>query len=466
MAFPFPTRIQLTALTVSAMFFMEQLDGTILATALPAIARDLHVGTVATSVALTSYIIGLAIFIPASGALADRLGSRTILSLAITVFLICSILCGVAHSLPFLAVMRMLQGAGGALMVPVGRLVVIRDTPRKDLVRAMAWMMLPATLGPLMGPVVGGFITTWFSWRWNFYLNIPVGLLGLLMTWRFIPQVREPSPPPFDVKGMVLAGGGLATLSILAELFSHDAAGWPVLVGLLVGGVVLMAVYSRHASRITDPLLDFRLMRFPTFRISLVAGAATRIAVGSLPFLLPTFLQIGAGLNAAQSGVITFVGPLGSIAIRPLVPAILKRWGFRRVLMINALSAAVIFALIAAYRPPMPLWTISVVLVLAGAAQAVQFSAYNTVAYADIPPQRMSAATSLYSTMQQIMLSSGICIAAGTLTLLNALSGQSEPTLNDFSIALLVTGGISILATPIAATMPPAAGADMSGNRS
>ncbi len=461
---PSPTSTQLTALIVGSMFFMEQLDGTILATALPAIAHSLHVDTVATSVALTSYIIGLAIFIPASGALADRLGSRTILMLAICIFVGSSIFCGRAHSLLFLAAMRTIQGIGGALMVPVGRLAVIRSTPRDQLVRTMTWMMLPATLGPLMGPVVGGYITTWLSWRWNFYLNIPVGVIGLFLTYRYIPEVREPTPPAFDVKGLFLAGGGLAILSVFAELFSHGS-GSPLLVSCFLGvGLVLLGIYAYHAGRTSFPLLDLRLMRVQTFRISVFGGAASRIAVGSLPFLLPSFLQIGAGLSAAQSGLVTFVAPIGAIAMRPFVPALLKRWGFRTILMANGSSAALVFALIAAFRPSYPLWLLSVVLMLAGAAQSLQFSAYNTVAYADIPADRMSAATSLYSTMQQIMLSAGICIAAGTLTILSKLHHNTPANMTDYALGFVVTGAISLFAVPLCATLSPSAGASMSGN--
>lgn len=460
----FPTRTQLIALTVSSLLFMEQLDGTILSTALPAIAQSLHVDTVSTSVALTSYIVGLAIFIPASGALADRIGSRTVLLVAISIFVLCSLLCAGAHSLPFLAAMRALQGVGGALMVPVGRLVVIRGTPRDQLVRIMTWMTLPATLGPLLGPVVGGFVTTWLSWRWNFYINIPVGLLGLALTWRYIPQVHEPSPSPFDWHGLCLSGGGLAVLSVFAELFSHGAGNWAVLATLLGAGLMLMVLYMRHAAHLAAPLLDFRLMHFATFRASLLAGAASRIAVGSMPFLLPAYLQLGSGLSAAQSGLVTFIAPVGAILTRPYVPALLKHWGFRRVLMVNGVSAAIVFGLIALYRPGHPLWTLSLVLIVAGATQSIQFSAYNTVAYADIPPGRMSAATSLYATMQQIMLSAGICVAAAVLTLLGDVRGHAQPTSGDFSVAFAVTGLISLLASPLCAIMPVNAGAQMSGN--
>ncbi|MGV4877417.1 MFS transporter [Acetobacter indonesiensis] len=462
---PSVSRVHLTALIVASMLFMEQLDGTILSTALPSIANSLQVDTVATSVALTSYIIGLAIFIPASGALADRLGSRTVLTGAIIIFVTCSVACASAHSLLFLACMRTLQGIGGALMVPVGRLVVLRSTPREELVSTMTWMMLPATLGPLLGPVVGGLITTYLSWRWNFYLNIPVGIIGLILTRRFIPEVKMEQPPPFDLKGLLLAGSGLAFLSIAAELISHNEGTTTLLLVLLGAGGSLMGGYGRHASSLSAPLLDFRLLATPTFRISVMGGAASRIAVGAFPFLIPTFLQIGAGLTATQSGMITFAAPVGAIAMRPWVPALLKRWGFRKVLMANGGSAAILASIIALFQHGQTLWPLYPILFAAGMAQATQFSAYNTIAYADIPATRMSAATSFYSTMQQLMLSLGICIAAGSLTVSCLLHKHAEPRGADFTAAFLTVGLISLLAVPAAAALSPTAGATLSGKK-
>lgn len=459
------SRVHLTALIVASMLFMEQLDGTILSTALPAIANSLHVDTVATSVALTAYIVGLAIFIPASGALADRLGSRKVLTAAIIIFVLCSIACASAQSLLFLACMRTLQGIGGALMVPVGRLVVLRNTPREDLVRTMTWMMLPATLGPLLGPVVGGFITTYLSWRWNFYLNIPVGLIGLFLTRRFIPEVKVEHPPPFDIVGLGLAGGGLALLSIAAELVSHNQGTTTLLFTLLAIGAGLLGIYSVHAQHFSAPLLDFRLLKISTFRISVLGGAASRIAVGAFPFLLPAFLQIGTGLSAAQSGMITFFAPVGAIAMRPFVPAILRKWGFRRVLIVNGFSAGLLAALISGYHAGQALWPLILVLLAAGMAQSIQFSAYNTIAYADISATRMSAATSFYATMQQLMLSLGICIAAGSLTFTCHLYGHAQPIAHDFMIAFLSVGVISFLAAPISACLSPNAGAALSGKK-
>lgn len=264
---------------------------------------------------------------------------------------------------------------------------------------------------------------------------------------------------------MALSGGGLALLSVFAELFSHAEGSITLRLLMLGAGSLLMLAYCFHAFRVPAPLLDFRLMRIATFRVSVFAGAASRVAVGSLPFLLPSFLQIGMGLNAAQSGLVTFTAPIGALITRPFVPAILKRWGFRKVLMFNGVSAAVVFVLVAGFRQPHALWLFSLILAGAGAAQAIQFSAYNTIAYADVPASNMSAATSLYSTMQQIMLSAGICIAAGTLTVLGQIYGHATPTLGDFSVGFLVTGAVSLLAVPFAASLAPSAGASMSGNK-
>ncbi|GBR10816.1 MFS transporter [Acetobacter oeni] len=454
---------QIIALTVSSLLLMEQLDGTILSTALPSIAQSLHVDPVAASVSLTSYIVGLAIFIPASGAVADEFGSRTTLLGAITIFIFCSVLCGQAVSLPMLAAGRMLQGVGGALMVPVGRLVLLRSVAKSELLGTMMWMMLPATLGPMLGPVLGGFITSAFSWRWTFYINVPVGILGLFMTWRYIPQIREPSGKHFDRIGMLQAGGGLALMSFAAEMISHNTKPYWLSAGLLLAGAGLFATYFRHMKHHPNPLLDFSLLTVPTFRLSVTGGAASRIAVGALPFLLPSLLQIGFGLNPAQSGLVTFAAPIGAIFSRLYVIRLFRRYGFRTLMMLTGSGAAVTFALIAFFRPGWPIWPLTIVLICSGAVQAIQFSAYNSIAYADLPENRMSAATSFYSTFQQVMLSAGICIAALAVTTSRIVFGHTSVTAFDFDAGFLVTGLISLLAIPAAGMLSRNAGAAVSG---
>lgn len=458
---------QIIALTISSFLFMEQLDGTILATALPSIAASLHVDPVAASVALTSYIVGLAIFIPASGAVADRFGSRTTLLVAIGLFMSCSLLCGQADSLPVLAFGRMMQGVGGALMVPVGRLVLLRSVAKSELLKTMTWMMMPATLGPMLGPVVGGFITEFLSWRWNFYINVPFGFLGLFMTWKHIPQFRpraqDEHAHPFDLRGMCLAGGGLALLSFGAEMVSHNTRPYWLSISLMGAGASLFLAYLQHMKTCPFPVLDFRLMRVPTFRVSVFSGAASRLAVGALPFLMPALLQIGMGLDPVRSGLIVFAAPIGAMCIRPYVPVIFRRFGFRRVMMTLGWGAGATFALIACFPIGWPYWILTVILLLSGIVQATQFSAYNAIAYADLSEDRMSVATSFYSTFQQIMLSLGICVAALGVTVSRVAHHHAGAQIVDFRMGFLLVGGLSCLAVPLAARLSPDAGASVSG---
>lgn len=460
---PVLRKSRIIALTVSSLLLMDQLDGTILATALPSIARSLHVDPVAASVAMTSYIVGLAIFIPISGAIADRFGSRTTLLVAIALFVVCSAVCGQAQSLAVLTVGRMVQGAGGALMVPVGRLVLLRSVAKAELLSTMMWMMMPATLGPMLGPVVGGFITSALSWRWTFYINVPVGILGMWMTWRHIPEIREPETKPFDFMGMVLAGGGLAFLSFSAEMISHDEQPYWLSALLLLIGAALFSAYFRHMRHHPNPVLDFTLMRVPTFRLSVTGGAAARVAVGALPFLLPSLLQLGFGLSAAASGLVTFAAPVGALCSRLYVTRLFRHFGFRKIMMLGGFGGAITFGLIALGTTGWPIWVFTVILIASGAVQAVQFSAYNSIAYADLPESRMSAATSFYSTFQQVMLSAGICIAALAVTMSRIVRGHEQVTVADFSTGFLVTGAISLLAVPLAASLSEDAGASVSG---
>ena len=461
---PALTPPKLIALTVACMLFMEQLDGTILSTALPAIAKSLDITPVTASVALTSYILGLAIVIPASGAISDHLGSRRTLFLAISIFIVFSFTCGVSSNLPMLAASRTFQGMGGALMVPVGRLVLLQNVQKSELLKTMTWMMLPATLGPLLGPVLGGVITTSFSWRWNFYINIPFGLLGLLMTWRFIPEIRENRQHRFDGKGMLLAGAALALISGGGEMISH--AFRPLWVALLpIGtGILLMTAYFRHMQRVEWPVLDFRLMRIATFRISVLAGAATRIAIGALPFLLPSLLQVGFGLTAARSGFITFAGAIGAVSVRAIVPYMFRTFGFRNIMLITCTTGTLAILAMSIIQPGWPLWPMAMLLGISGFIQATQFSAYNTIAYADIPQEKMSAATAFYTTFQQIMLSTGISVAAMSVTLSRMARGESVAGAFDFDMGLIVSGIAALIAIPFIMQLRKDAGSDISGH--
>ena len=453
------------AMIVASAMFMEQLDGTVLATALPTMAQSFGVDPLLMSVALTSYLLSLAVLIPASGKIADRMGSRTVFRAAIGVFTIGSVFCGLAPNLPVLVAARILQGIGGAMMMPVGRLVLLRSAPRQDLVRIMAWLMVPATLGPILGPPVGGFITTYLNWRWIFYINVPIGIAGIILASRYIEEIREPERVSFDLGGIVLSGVALSCLMAALELLGRGVGSFGLAGGLLMLGIAASLAYWRHARRHPHPVLDFRLMRIATFRLSVFAGTLSRISVGAMPFLLPMMLQLGFGVSAAQSGLITFTSSAGSLFMRATAPWFLRRLGFRRVLIWFGLTACLLIAVSAGFRPGWPLAAIYIVLFVQGFFQSLQFISYNTIAYADVSGAQMSAATAFYTTFQQLSLALGIAMSAAVLAGSMALFGHSEPMLVDFSASLLIVAFVSLFAPLVSASLETNAGSAVSGHR-
>lgn len=461
---PVQTRgYRVIALVVASALFMQQLDGTVLTVALPTMARDLGTPATGLSLALTSYLLALAPFIPASGTLADRFGSRTIFCSAIGVFLLGSIACAQSGSLAMLVIARFIQGIGGAMMVPVGRLVLLRSVAKEDMVQALSWLVMPALAGPILGPPLGGFIVTWLDWRWIFYLNIPIGLLGVLGSIFLIPDVRGDPRARFDISGFILSGASLGCLLFGFELASRPGTGL-VAIGLLLVGLVLGLIYIRHARHTREPILDPTLMRVPTFRLSVIGGSLTRITQGAQPFLLPLMFQIGFGLSAAKTGTITIAGAIGALAMKALAPRVLRRWGFRRSLIVSGLASSAGYATCALFRPDWAVPAIMAVLVVSGFFTSFQFTGYNAIAYADIDKDRMSAATSFYATFQQLTLSLGICTAATVLELGSWASGRGQPALIDFSIAFVVVATISASALIWNRRFAPDAGEAMSGH--
>jgi EmrB/QacA subfamily drug resistance transporter len=454
------------ALIIASAMFMEQLDGTILATALPAMAESFDVSPLHMSVALTSYMLSLAVFIPASGAIADRFGSRNVFRAAIAIFTLGSVLCGISGNLPLLVLSRLLQGIGGAMMVPVGRLVLLRSVPKSELVSAMSWLLVPALIGPVVGPPLGGFIVTWVSWRWIFYINVPIGVVGMWLATRFIPDIRIAEKVRFDGVGFVLSGVSLSCLVFGLEMASRGGTSMSVSTGLIIAGLLVGTGYVWHSRRVANPILDLSLMRFPTFRLSVIAGSLTRITAGSVPFLLPLMMQLGFGMSAAHSGVVTFVSALGAMLMKATAAPVLRLWGFRATLVWNGVLSMVTVALCGAFRPEWPLFAIYAVLLLSGFFQSLQFSAFNTVAYADVPSERFSSATSFYTTFQQLMLSLGICVAAAALHASVTWHGREHAQLPDFTVAFLVVTIVSLIAAPVCLLLPKNAGAEMSGHRS
>ncbi|WP_334175375.1 MFS transporter [Pseudoxanthobacter sp.] len=458
---------RLTALIIAGALFMEQLDATVLTTALPGMAADFGVSVLHMSVALTSYLIALAVFIPASGFVADRFGSRNVFAAAMVLFALGSAACALTTSLPMLVAARLVQGLGGAMMMPVGRLVLLQSVEKRDFVAAMAWMTVPGLLGPMVGPVVGGFFTTYLSWHWAFYINLPMAAVGVIAAFSVIEDVRSPAPGRFDGIGFVLSGAALASLVFGLETLSRRTGSDLLAASLVMAGIGFGIAYAVHARHHVRPILDLTLLKVSTYAASVYGGSLTRIAGGALPFLLPLMMQTGFGMSAAESGLITFAAAGGSFAMKIVARPILRRFGFRSTMVWNAVLSALLIALIGAFRPGWPLPVLYLVLIAAGFFQSLQFTACNTVAYTDLPRARMSAATSLYTTIQQMVLSLGVCTATGVLAAAVALDGRTAEQLvpADFTAAFVAVAAFAMAGTLFYARMPADAGADMSGHR-
>ncbi len=457
-------RTAIIPLIIACALFMENMDSTVLATSLPQIAAAFGESPVRLSFAITAYLFSLAVFIPISGWVADRFGARTVFRLAIVVFLGGSILCGLSSSLPGLVAARLLQGLGGAMMVPVGRLVLLRSVPKDQLVTAMAYLTVPALVGPVVGPLLGGFITTYFHWRWIFWINIPIAVLGLVLATIFIPDTREERPPPLDLAGFGLSSVGLVGIIFGFETIGRGLVPGAVTVALLAAGVIGVLLYVRHAGRVAHPVLDLGLLRVPTFRASVIGGFLFRIGIGALPFLLPLMLQSAFGLSAFGSGQLTFAAALGALTMKLAARPILRRFGFRRVLLTNAMLSALSLAAIALFRPDTPSLVILLVLLVGGFFRSLQFTSINTLGYADIDRQRMSRATSFSSMAQQLSLSVGVGTGALLLHLTMVARSGTVLQTGDF-LPAFVTVGICAAASALAfVSLPAAAGAEVSGH--
>lgn len=458
-----PSRQFVISLIVACAMFMQNLDSTIIATALPAIARSLNESPLQLNVAITCYLLSLAVFIPISGWTADRYGARQVFSAAIVVFTLGSIACGLSQSLWMLVIARIVQGMGGAMMVPVGRLVLLRTVPRSELVRAMSFVSVPALIGPIVGPPLGGFIVTYASWRWIFFINIPIGVIGVLLINLVIKNIEEGTPRPFDLAGFVLTGIGLATLAFGFETLGRGALPLWLSVALLVVGGVSVFLYVRHAARVDHPIIDFALLRIPTYAAATLGGFIFRIGTGALPFLLPLMLQVGFGLSPLKSGLLTFAQAAGAMTMKTSVTTVLRLFGFRNVLVGNAAVGASFIVAYAFFRPSTPHVVIFVLLLAGGFFRSLQMTSINTLSYADVPAAMLSRATSLTSMCQQLSQSVGVGTGATILYLLLTTHGEGALTPTDFSVALLAVGAISLSSVPLFLRMSPDAGNEVSG---
>lgn len=452
-------------LIVACALFMENIDSTVIATSLPEIALSLDEDPIALKLALTSYLLSLAVFIPLSGWMADRFGARNVFRSAILIFTLGSAACGFASSLADFVLFRIVQGMGGAMMVPVGRLVILRSVAKSDLVSALAWLSIPALFGPVIGPPLGGFITTYASWRWIFWINIPIGLLGLALATRYIGDIRESAVPPLDLKGFALSG-----VSLTAFVFGLATVGQSLLppqvsvLMLVVGGAAGVA-YVRHARRVQAPLLDLGLLRIPTFQASILGGSLFRIGIGALPFLLPLLFQIGFGLTPFQSGLLTFTSALGAIAMKATAAPILRRFGFKRVVVVNAVISCLFVGAAALFTPHTPYAVIVAVLLAGGFFRSLQFTSIAALAYSDIDNARMSRATSFVAVAQQVSLSTGVAVAALALEGVRYVEGRTHILADDFWPAFLLVTAIAALSLCFFVRLPSDAGAELTRSR-
>ncbi|SNB56688.1 drug resistance transporter, EmrB/QacA subfamily [Arboricoccus pini] len=454
-------RERLVPMIVACGLFMESLDSTVLATALPSISQSLQVPPLQLNLAITAYLFSLAVFIPISGWVADRFGAKNVFRAAILVFIMGSVVCGMTDSLLGFVLARIFQGMGGAMMVPVGRLVVLRTVPRNQLVGAMAYLTIPALIGPVIGPMLGGFITTYASWRWIFWINVPIGILGIALATRFFEHIKEPHVPPLDWLGFVLSGCGLSGI-----VFGFETAGrgllpdWLVLVLFAVGFLGVIA-YFLHARVVANPILDLELLRLMTFRSAVVGGTLFRIGIGALPFLLPLLLQLGFGLNAFQSGLLTFASAAGALTMKFCAASLIRRFGFKAMLILTSLMGSLSIALCAAFTATTPSAAILFVLLAGGFFRSLQFTGLNVIAYAEVEPERMSKATSFYSTMQQLSMSMGVGTAALILHLTVGNGGGStlDPAL--FRPAFLLVGLIAFSSLFVYLRLPAGVAADL-----
>ena len=447
------SRVFLVPLIIACALFMENMDATVISTSLPVLARDLGVSPIALKLALTAYVVGLGVFIPICGWVADRFGSRTVFRSAIAVFMVGSLLCAICSSLPELVMARFVQGIGGAMMVPVGRIIIFRAVPRSQFVTAISYLTIPALFGPVIGPPLGGFITTYLHWRWIFFINVPIGLLGIALATRFIENRHEEDPGPLDFGGLVLSAvGGSCVMLGLSLVGGELVPEWAAFAMLGVGAIALL-LYRQYVIRARRrgavPLLDLSLLRIPTFHASVLGGSLFRIGLGALPFLLPLALQEGLGMSAFESGTITCATAFGGLFMKGLAAPLLARFGYRTVLIVNALFSGLAIMACGLFTPQTPHWVLVAVVLLGGFFPALQFTCLNSIAYADIPSRDVSRATSLASVVQQLSLGMGVTIAGLALQFSHELQGHATIVNGDFWPAFVTIGLFSIASIPL-----------------
>ena len=433
---------------IAVAFFMESLDTTILNTGVPTIAAALHVAPLSMKSVLASYTLSLAIFIPISGWMADRFGTRRVFASAIGIFTLGSFLCGISSNIHLMVAFRILQGCGGSMMVPVGRLTVVRTFEKSELVRAMSFVAIPGLIGPMLGPIAGGLIVGYFHWWLIFFVNIPIGLVGLYMVYRHLPDYRERTDP-LDVTGLLLFGSGIALLSYVLEVFGEHTLSAAAVLGLLCLSVLLLAGYGFHASRTQFPMLRLALFRIRTFRAAVAGSFVTRLGIGGIPFLFPLLYQVGLGFTPIQSGLLTMPQAIAAMSLKVTMPRILERFGYRAVLVSNTLLIGLQIMLFATIGAKTPVWLIVGEVFFYGFFTSLQYTGMNTLVFADVNEEQASAASSISSTMQQMSVSFGVAAASLVTAFFvpDRHTSNSALFIHGVHRAFLVLGVMTLLST-------------------
>jgi EmrB/QacA subfamily drug resistance transporter len=445
---PGPSSKRLLPWLVAVAFFMESLDTTILNTAVPAIAKALHVAPLSMKAVLSSYTLSLAVFIPISGWMADRFGTRRVFASAIAIFTVGSFLCGISSNIHILVACRVLQGCGGAMMVPVGRLTMVRTFAKSELIRAMSFVAIPGLIGPMLGPIAGGLIVGYFHWRVIFFVNLPIGLIGLCMVYLHLPDYREKSDP-LDIVGLILFGSGIALLSYVLEVFGEHTLSAGEIPGLLAISVMLLAGYGRHAVEAKFPLLRLSLFRIRTFRAAVSGSFFTRLGIGGIPFILPLLYQVGMGFSPIQSGLLMMPQAIAAMSLKPAMPRILARFGYRAVLVSNTAILGLLIALFATIGVGTPVWLIAAQTFCFGFFSSLQYTSMNTLVYADVTEVETSMASSIASTMQQMSISFGVATAslAAAFFIPDRFHSSAPQMIRGIHHAFFVLGGLTVLST-------------------
>ncbi|MES2032752.1 MAG: MFS transporter [Pseudomonadota bacterium] len=461
---PSPTAVpRIAYLAVASALFMEFIDSTALSTALPTLAEAFNADPLHLKLALTSYILALAVFIPISGWAAERFQPRRVFLAAMCVFLVGSALCGFSSNLGELVGARIVQGIGGAMMTPVARLIVVGSAPREDLIRAMGWFTMPALLGPLVGPPLAGFVLSVADWPWIFFINLPIGLLGMAAVLKFVPRIPSLDPGRFDWGGFFLSATAIVGVVVVAETGGLNLIPLPGQIALVVLSIICGWAYVRLSRRKTRSILDLSLLRYPTFRASIIGGSLVRLGIGASPFLMPLLLQVALGWTPLQAGSVTLAGGIGVFFARPFAAPMLKRWGFRAMLLLFVTLTGLLTAAPGFFRETTPVWLIMVLLGAAGFARSSQFIAANTIAYADVPQTSVAQASTLSAVTQQIGLAMGVSFGGLMLHLARGESGVLTP--DRFLIPYIAVGATTLLAAVVYWRLDRDAGAAISGSK-